>query len=369
MRSILLLISFCVAGTAAAQLSNSTFRRGPDMPSTKWGASMEALQYLKNNEYYNNINPGATLFGFQAKGLFHYRISPNATFSAGALLQRDFGDLKGLSRGIPTFNFNIRRGFWQWNLGNISPHIHHNLAEPLMDYENIMKNPVEGGLQAVRHSKTAFYDVWLEWKQKADENKGIQERIVFGNSLEKRLLSTSTISLSLPVQAIIFHEGGQALNIASHIKTLISGAAGLRAANRDTTWLAESLLFGSMDNSPASSQPFGDGWAFMGNLRVKPHRYHEIALSYWFSREFVSHTGNAMYSNVNLKDVYLNRNTRNLAMLRYVFSRPIIGDKIWVDFRLEPYYDFEYGTVEMSQGLFFRYTETLNVRLPRWMGL
>lgn len=369
MRGHFFLMIMACNGMLCAQLSNQFFRRGPAMPKTKWGGTFEALQYLKNNEYYNNLNPGSTLFGFQTRGLMHYRITESAVFSAGALLQRDFGDQQGLSRAIPLFNFELRRGFWLWNLGNIKPHIHHNLAEPLTDYENILRIPVEGGLQAIRRSESAWYDVWLEWRELANARQGTQERIVFGQSLEKRLVKTSSYYLSLPFQNVIYHQGGQALNLNSHVRTHINVGAGLRLGRNDSLFLAEALWFGSMDNSPAPSQPYQDGWAIMGNLRLRPHPYHEIALSWWYAREFSSPTGNPVFSNVNASDVYLNRNTRRLAMLRYVFSRPVVGEKLWVDFRLEPYYDLEYKSAEFSHGLFFRYVETLQVRLPRWMGL
>jgi hypothetical protein len=56
-------------------------------------------------------------------------------------------------------------------------------------------------------------------------------------------------------------------------------------------------------------------------------------------------------------------------MLRYVYSRPIIPGKIWMDLRIEPYYDVERKGVEMSQGLYFRYVEELGFSKPKWMGL
>src|SRR5690349_11054511 len=75
-----------------AQLNNTSFRREAEQPSTTWGGTFEGLQYLKNNEYFNHLNPGETLFGFQVKGLIHYRFHPNATMSAGVFLQQEFGD-------------------------------------------------------------------------------------------------------------------------------------------------------------------------------------------------------------------------------------------------------------------------------------
>lgn len=338
------------------------------MPSTKWGITVDALQYLRNSEYYNPINPGYTLFGFQAGGMLHYRINSNVRFSSGFLVQRDFGDPGSFNKAIPIFNFGINKGKWNYNFGNIQPHIHHNLIEPLMNYENVIRNPVEGGLQAKRTAKKMNYDIWLEWKQRANEIAGRQEKIYFGQCYEQGIIHNSSLRLSMPIQTLVYHQGGQSVNANDRVATRINAAAGLRLRNTDTSFCLESFVLLSQENSETLSQPFNTGWASMINLMFKPHRFHEIALSWWFARQFVTSSGNPVFSNVNLKDVYLNRNTRQLAMLRYVFSKPLIQNKFWIDFRLEPYYDFEYKNIEMAQGLYFRYVESLNIKLPRWMG-
>lgn len=353
----------------SGQLSNRTLRYGEVYPQTKYGFNLEALQYTRNTEYFHNLNPGSTMFGFQLSPGFHYRITNKVRMSTGIMLQRDFGDYKSLSRAIPFFNFGFTYKNWVWNLGNIKPHVHHNVIEPLLNYENFITQPIEGGLQGVRQTDKMKYDFWLEWRQKANGEEGIQEKIVFGHSLEELLLNTSRLSLSIPLQTIIYHQGGQALNVSSHVATRLNGAAGIRLQNQNNSLLCEAFALYSADNSDTRMQPFQNGWASMVNARYLPGKYHEIAVTWWHARQFVTSTGNPVFSSVNLNDVYLNRNTRRLAMFRYVYSRPIVADKLWVDFRLEPYYDFEAANFEFAQGLFFRYVENLNIKIPRWMGL
>lgn len=352
-----------------AQLSNNLFRQNTQLPQTKYGISFEALQFLKNNEYFNSINPGETLFGFQTKTQFHYRLNSNARFSAGALLQHDFGDERFFSKATPLFNLELRKKSWLFNLGNVQPHVLHNMNEAMLSYENTMRQPVELGLQALHETSKMRYDAWLHWQQKADGMRNRQEQIIFGQSWEQKLLKMGSITLSIPFQAIVFHNGGQALNLSSRVSTRMAGCVGLRLTNADTSFVLESFVFQSLDNSSTLSQPYQNGNASMTNLRFHPHKYHEIALTWWFAREFISPTGNSMFSNANLNDVYQNRNTRQFAMLRYVYSRPIVANKIWMDLRLEPYYDFQKKKTEMSQGLYFRYVEQIGVKLPRWMGM
>ncbi len=368
MRLLLIVVFLTSFLGLKSQLSNDIFRVQPAQPSTKWGATFEGLQFLKNNEYFNNINPGVTLFGFQAKGLLHYKLSKDATFSTGLLLQKDFGDAGFLTKAIPLFNFRIENKKWLYNLGNIQPNIQHNLIEPMLNYENLFTQPVEMGVQAKRKTAKMNYDIWLEWKQKLNENTSKQEILVLGQSLENALFHIGSVTLSNPLYLTIFHQGGQALNTNRPIATRINSAAGLRLKIQDTAFLLESFLLNSFDNSNTPTQPYTNGWASMTNLRFRIKKHHQIALTWWYANEFTSTLGNTMFSNVNLKNPYSNNGVRRLAMLRYVYSKPILGSKLWIDFRFEPYYDLDYKKLEFSNGLYFRYVSTLDIKVPRWLG-
>lgn len=368
MRFVSRLLPFLVPVVLSAQLDNRSFRIQPAMPATKWGATFEALQFLKNNEYFNNINPGETYFGFQVKPQIHYRISNQVTFSTGALLQQNFGDPVFLSKALPIFNFRIVKNNWLYNLGNIQPNIFHNLPEPMLSYENLFTQPTEMGLQAKRTTPKMNYDAWLEWRQYLNPATNRQEMIVFGQSLEERLWRPGSSVLTMPLFATIYHRGGQALNGAGHLATRVNAGGGLRWRNKDTSLLLESLIFEGLDNSPTLTQPYKNGWAAMANLRFRFKKYHQIALSWWYANEFSTTLGNTIFSNANLSNPYLNSGIRRLIMCRYVFSRPIAGNKLWVDFRFEPYYDMDYKKTEFSNGLYFRYVSTLEVKAPKWMS-
>jgi hypothetical protein len=368
MRCLVVLIVGLFAWPSWAQLSNNLFRHANTRPENKYSISFEALQFLKNNEYFNGINPGETLFGFQTKSQIHYRINNKATFSAGLLLQHDFGDDRLFSKALPLFNLELEKKKWLFNIGNIKPHIHHNVNEALLSYENTMKQPAEFGLQSIRNSSKMYYDAWLEWRQKADGERDKHEEIVFGQSLEAKLFHTESYTLSMPIQAIVYHSGGQGLNLSGHVTTQMLGAAGVRLTTKDTSLCVEGFVFQSLDNSGVLSQPYRNGNAYMGNLRFFPHKYHELSFTWWFAREFVSPTGNIVFSNTNWGNAYQTAQTRRLAMIRWVYSRPLVANKIWMDLRLEPYYDFERKGLEMSQGLYFRYVEQIGIKLPRWMG-
>jgi hypothetical protein len=143
---------------------------------------------------------------------------------------------------------------------------------------------------------------------------------------------------------------------------------GLRLRSADTGFFIESYFLNSFDNSPTRTQPYDNGWASMSNLRFRIKKHHQIALTWWYANEFQTTLGNTMFGNVNLKDPYAHSGVRRLAMLRYVFSRPLAGTRLWIDFRFEPYYDFEFKKLEFSNGLYFRYISSLDFKLPKATG-
>ncbi|MBL7812021.1 MAG: hypothetical protein JNL57_07320 [Bacteroidetes bacterium] len=364
MRRLCILTSLLIpASSVIAQLSNRSFLLQPSAPTTRWGMSLDVLHFIKNNEYFSNLNPGATFIGVQGQGLIHYRLNEQNTLRTGIFLQQNYGESKPIAR--PVFQLDLKKKKWNFLFGNVLPHVNHGLPEPVYNYENVFTHPLETGLQIKHRSSRIDYDLWLDWRQRANAEKGRQEQLFFGQSAEISLIKTHTLKFSVPAFATIFHRGGQALqtNYIPMATRILAGGGG-RFYLADSALILEGLCFQSLDNSPTPSQPFTNGWAGMGNIRLRLHHWHEVALSMWYAREFTSTFGAPMFSNVNLQDVYLNRNTRYLAMLRYVVSRPLVERKLWIDFRVEPYYDFQYKKTEFSMGLYFRYLGSNNLRIP-----
>lgn len=362
------LICFLAIHNLSAQLNNEFFIRGTELPKTKLGLTVDGMQYLKNNEYFNAINPGETWFGFQASAAAHYKIHSSLTFSAGFLAQKEFGSSSFFSKASPIFNFGLKKGKWNLNLGTVRPHVFHGLPDAMYSYENILTQPVELGLQALRNGPGSQYDGWLNWRQMLNKEKGLREQIVFGQSLIQNLYNGKKWRLNMPIAGTIYHSGGQNLNVPGHLVTRIQAAAAIRMGRQDSSFAIEYYVLSSFDNSPTLSQPFGDGWANMVNARIRIKKYHSIAATWWYGREFVTDLGNQIFSSVNVENGYANSAVRRLVMLRYVFCKPLVSG-LWMDFRLEPHYDFEYGKAEFSHGLYFRYVKPIDIRLPKFPGL
>ena len=369
MKSGLLCILALAVTPLLAQLPNDLFNQQPAPPRKPIGLQTDVFPFLKNNEYFNRINPGETLFGFRTSvaGVFNLQPGGKARLTTGLLIQENYGDAKTVIK--PLFSLSLTSyNEWNYVFGALQSGTRHGLIEPLYNYEQVLTQPLEYGIQVRKNSRRLFYDGWLEWRQRFDDGKGTREMLVAGQHFQPRIALGGKTTLSVPLQALLIHQGGQSVNNPLPISTRINAAAGLRLSGNDTGWVMEGYALQSLDNSPNPQQPWSNGYAFMANIQKRFGRYHRVAASWWFAREFTSTLGSPVFTNVNLEYPYAYQHTRRIAMLRYVYSRPIAGNNLWLDVRIEPHYDFESAGVEFSHGLYLRYLRSGSFSIPRIPG-
>lgn len=354
---------------ARAQLSNELFNLGPSPVRKPIAFQAEAFPFLKNNEYFNPVNPGETYFGFRGSAAAVFQIGPGnrARLTTGLMVQEQYG---GKTLVKPVLNLTlVSANRWQYHFGALQSGTRHGLLEPMYNYEHVLFQPLEYGIQARKSSSRLFFDGWVEWRRQMNAGTGEQEMIIGGLSAEPLLLQAGRWRLSSPLQGTIVHRGGQALLPPKPISNRINTAGGLSLKTADTGLVLEGFYLQSLDGSPNPTQPFSNGWAAMANARVRMGRYHTVAATWWYGREFQTVLGSPVFSNVNEKDVYANAHTRRLLMLRYVYSRPILGENLFLDVRLEPHYDLERGRAEFSHGLYLKFVTSGGFSPPRLPGL
>ncbi|MBL4715552.1 MAG: hypothetical protein JKX95_02870, partial [Bacteroidia bacterium] len=104
------------------------------------------LNFMKNNEYYNKISEGYTLYGNQVHPKLVYQASPNITLAGGVFLLKEYG-FDGYSQVLPTFTLKIEKGPLTMLYGNIEGAASHRLVEPLYEFERVFIERMEYGSQ------------------------------------------------------------------------------------------------------------------------------------------------------------------------------------------------------------------------------
>ena len=87
--------------------------------------SLNSFTFFKDNEYFNDIVQGYTLFGTQLNPQLVYYPTKDLRLEAGVFLWKDFGNPQ-LKQVRPTYRVTWTKGNQQFIFGNIQPHLNHN---------------------------------------------------------------------------------------------------------------------------------------------------------------------------------------------------------------------------------------------------
>jgi hypothetical protein len=292
---------------------------------------VRSTSFLRNKEYSNPVLNGLVFMGYMYKS---YKIAPYSgvmyfdpniegytligNFIEPALLYYPFKNLY-LKFGFHLLNysgtgtmseikpviatkFNFSPGT-SLTMGSLEGNEKHQMLDPLFDVERLYTNNSENGIEFETHSYRLFSDTWLDWEHFIFRGDTTQEVLTFGESLNYKAGKIGNLAeISIPLQLLIKHKGGQISNYSQHLETTLNFALGLNADfntgnDRLRTGL-ELLHLLYFDNSSQQILSFGNGYADW--LRLKCHyRPFYFEVSYWQSHNFYAPNGNLMYSSIS----------------------------------------------------------------------
>lgn len=366
---------FLVAGwvaffqpAAMAQLPNEAFEfRRPLVPAdsqrVKLGIYM--LGFNKNNEYFNKIADGYTLFGFQVLPYLTYQPSRRLRVDAGVFIRKDFGN-PNISVVEPLISIRYEQGPFNVVFGTLDGSLNHRLIEPLYDFEGVMMDRLEEGLQFLYLKPNTFLDVWINWERMIYRGSPFQEEVSGGFSFNKRLLGGKRWSLKLPLQMLAYHKGGQIDRARQPLETFVNAAAGLELRKDWEKGLLRSLRFQPYtvwykDFSHELLQPYTEGSAWYVNLAAAT-RHFELMLSYWQGEGYMGIKGGALYQSVSstFRWPEHTEDRRELLILRLMLQTAVTRS-LEVSTRFEPYYDLLNNKFEFSHGMYLNYKTDFNL--------
>ncbi len=348
-----------------AQLPNQTLNWPLTADSAsvkKLGFRLNALAFVKNNEYFGPIADGYTLFGYQLNPQLTYQPAPNVLLAGGVFVQKNFGEPDFVQRIVPTFTIQFQRRHWLYRFGTLDGATSHRLIEPLYNFERLLRARIENGLQVVHQTDRAFLDAWVSYPQNALPGYTRQEQFWGGISSEWQLGkavrgSTFDFQLSTPVQLTAFHEGGQNLAIPATVRTALNGAAALSLSWKTTHKQAfvqggRLDLYGTFYTETADQTFSGTG--FYPNLRLDLRPF-SVLFSYWNGHTYRAEYGGDLYQSYS-RFFGSSRIEARRSLLIVRFLRDFeIADGLTATVRIEPHYDFGNGLFEHSEGVYLTY--------------
>ena len=359
----IIFFQFAFVGTVLAQLDNSLFEDRkvlhPERSSRVY-LGVDFLGFTRNNEYFNQIADGYTLFGYQFSPHLTYYPAENVRVDAGIFLHKDFG-ISDYYTVAPTFSVKIKRDKMQFVFGNLDGSLNHRLIEPLYDFERVMNDRLETGIQAIWNTDKTFLDLWINWETMIYPGDNKQEEVSGGFSLDYLLSASENFEVRLPVQTVLYHKGGQIDVSPAPLVSFMNNALGLSVripvseAGFLRAFRTDNYYVHFLDFSFEKVQPYTSGSGIYLNLTAE-FKNIDFMTSYWRGDEFISIKGAALYQSVSnsFKNPGYTEDQRELLIFRLMHNIKIL-DNLHLSSRFEPFYDLGNSKFEFSHGLYLNY--------------
>ncbi len=354
--------------TGWCQLNNQVFEDRMALEAVDSGklfVGLNALGFFKNNEYVRTVVKGYTLFGYQFQPYLSYHVAKNVRIDAGAYFQKDFGNTN-ISTVAPIFSVKWKSKDLSVIFGNLEGSLNHRLIEPLYDFERVLTNRLETGVQFQINREDLFADAWIDWQYMEYLNDSKQEQFVGGLSLQKRVLRVGSGALYVPLQIIARHQGGQIDAAGLPIQSVVNTALGVNWIQPLTGWVKEAGISGYYvfdKDITRTRQAYLDGDGVYINGYMATRFGLEVMASYWQGQEFMSFQGGKIYPAVSLDGQSI-QPSPNLMILRFLYNYQV-ADQLVLSLRYEPYYDLSYKSFQYAYGFYINYRARYFLTKPR----
>lgn len=374
------MIAFCMfsSGLAYAQLNNDALRlRMPVKPenANQIRIGVHAFGFSKNNEYFNKIADGYTLFGYHLLPRVSYYPAASVRIDAGALLWKDFGS-SGFQDIQPTFTVKVQRENWAFLFGTLEGNVNHGYIEPLYDFERVINDRLENGLQFLLNNHRVNLDAWLDWNKMIYRADPDREEVAGGVSSRIHLLNRpgrvegDTLLLSLPLQFTAQHKGGQIDNSDLPLLTVVNTAVGVELERKLPHRLlhrvyTRNYVLGFKDFSNRVLLPFESGGGLYLNVGMDT-KYQDVMLSYWRGDGYISEFGGKLFQSASTtyKNPDYVQEDRHLLILRLMKDIELL-DNLYLTLRLEPVVDLDDPKLEFSNALYLTFDTDFFVGKPK----
>lgn len=342
-----------------AQLNNQMFEDRlavEEADSGKLFLGINFLGFSKNNEYFDTIIEGYTLLGYQFNPFVSYNISKNVRLDAGAFFHKDFGN-DDFSTVAPTLTLKITKRNMALLFGNLESSLNHRLIEPLYDFERVMNNRLETGVQLQAIKDGLFFDLWLDWQNMIYNKDPEQERFVSGISVNKRVINQA-VALHLIGQALVSHRGGQINLNSPPLETVTNSAFGVEARREATgivkAWTVSGFYSTYNNLSDGNERPYKDGSAIYFNVNASTKWGLDVMMNYWQGHEFISIQGGKVYPSISEFNNARQREVMKLIMWRALYHKQIV-EGLTMGLRFEPYYDLGFKSFQYAYGFYLQF--------------
>lgn len=332
--------------------------------SNKLTVDAEVIGFMKNNEYFSPIVKGETFPGTFVSPKLRYQVDNKLRAELGVTSIFFSGEQNKekthlIDEVFIRLQYAIQPNF---NLvfGNYYGGVNHKLIEPLYKWEDHFTRTPESGIQLIYEDSKYFFDSWLNWEQYIKRGDTVPEILTFGVSSAVKLSKpTSRLQLSIPLQLLINHRGGQIddsdekMVVAGNLATGICSEYAIENSFIKSIGLS-AYAVGYYDKLPDQDlRPYENGWGVYPVLTVDANPF-KFMTGYWHAKHFYSFGGEPLFGSFNYyyKDITLPN--RNLLTTKLSFSKQL-HKMIGIGAQIETYSDLNRGETDYSLGIYLRF--------------
>lgn len=361
MKRLALFLLLFISSEAFCQLNNSFFDQRLTIEpsdSDRFYAGIHVLGFGKNNEYFDTVIEGYTLFGYQLNPYATYMVNPNIRLDAGVFLQQDFGN-NAISTALPTLSLKIKHHNFSFIIGTLEGSLHHQLIEPIYDFERVLNRRIENGIQFQWIKDGLFADAWVNWEKMIYFNDNDQERFVGGVSIIKQIKKLNNWFIEAPLQATIRHAGGQIDTSSEPLTSVLNTATGVILRKEQTGFVSEFGLknyFVTYRSLTSRTLPYKDGNGLYINPYVQTKSGVGVMASYWYGNEYLTFDGGQFFPVTSLDFPARIQQPRQFYMIRFLYERKL-AQGLTLTARVEPFFDTLSKSIQYSYGFYFNFSD------------
>jgi hypothetical protein len=306
--------------------------------------------FLKNNEYFNDIIQGYTLIGYHLSPKLVFYPSESSTLEAGIHLLK-YSGIDAYSKILPILRLSIRPSkSFEIIMGTLKGSTNHKLSEPLFEFEKFYVENVENGLQFLIGSQFYEGDIWINWQEFIFKNDTNQERFTLGLSNRFILLNKDgKHHVSIPLQSIFVHQGGQINETSEPVLSFNNTAIGLNYSYKPQSVSLKKISFEPLfilyyDMESNHDLPFKKGFGIYNQIFARFSTIN-IKLAHWHGDSYISFRGNRVFHSHSTINLNFSEKNRDLMTLRLDYEKKWTGG-IHLGAGFETIYDINNGYLD-----------------------
>jgi len=193
-------------------------------------------------------------------------------------------------------------------------------------------------------------DLWLNWEKFILPGDSFQEEFTLASTVKIKLYEPENkLRVSIPLQGMATHKGGQNIRNSQHLQTFFNTASGIElnyfpeaiaghtGKNSENHFGTSHYFVSYYDASQFHIQYYSQGCVMFSNIYVKLRKFDFMA-GYWYSKHFIAPCGEVLFQSVSQKYVYWWEPEKQLVTGKIQFQQKIYNG-INLAVRAETYYD------------------------------